>query len=109
MALCKHTSQGNPWVFPKSECESDVICAHAQQGGKKRAKWWVGLELQMAFVCSFLFVLALFSWTCMARAAHCNVKDYGAKGDGKSNDTESFIIAVQACTAAGRAMYVCCW
>lgn len=63
----------------------------------------------MAFVsCCFVCVLALFSWTCVARAAHCNVKDYGAKGDGISNDTESFIMAVQACTMTGGAIYVCC-
>lgn len=60
----------------------------------------------MAFV---VYVIALFSWTCVTQAAHCDVKDYGAKGDGKSNDTEPFIKAVQVCTGTGRAMYGVCF
>ena len=38
-------------------------------------------------------------------AIQCDVKDYGAKGDGKSNDTDAFIKAFQACTEKGYATY----
>ena len=34
-------------------------------------------------------------------AIHCNVKDYGAKGDRKNNDTDAFIKTFQACTEKG--------
>ena len=48
-----------------------------------------------AVLCVFLCGL------CVSRAVHCNVKDYGAKGDGKNNDTDPFIKAFQACTDKG--------
>ena len=35
------------------------------------------------------------------QAVECNVKDYGAKGDGKSNDTDPFLKAFQVCASKG--------
>ena len=39
-------------------------------------------------------------------AIQCDVKDYGAKGDGENNDTDAFIKAFQACTENGICSYV---
>ena len=47
---------------------------------------------------SVAFLLLLSSG---ALASVCNVRDFGAKGDGKSNDTEAFIKTFQACTEKG--------
>lgn len=52
----------------------------------------------MAYVGFACMLSLLFSGLCVSEAAHCNVRDYGAKGDGKNNDTEPFIKAFQACT-----------
>lgn len=48
-------------------------------------------------------VLVVVVWaTCLShlavRATECNVKDYGAKGDGKSNETDAFMKSFQACS-----------
>jgi len=42
-------------------------------------------------------VWATFLSRLAVRATECNVKDYGAKGDGKSNETDAFMKSFQAC------------
>lgn len=52
-----------------------------------------------------VLLAALFCWLRVSQATICNVKDFGAKGDGTSNDTDAFIKAFQTCTGKGQSCH----
>ena len=53
----------------------------------------------MRTVALVVVVLATLLSRLAVQATECNVKDYGAEGDGKSNDTDAFVKCFQACAS----------
>lgn len=57
--------------------------------------------LQLRLVFLVVVSIVLLAGLPQAGGAECNVKDYGAKGDGRNNDTGAFVEAFRACTGKG--------